>query len=55
MNIYEAYIYTWTEQTSNENILKHVNEKRRIIVELKKIQSRFIRHILRKGKLENTA
>jgi hypothetical protein len=38
----------------NEDILKQVNEKRNIIVELEeKRQSRFIRHILRKEKLEN--
>jgi hypothetical protein len=38
---------------SNEDIPKQVNEKKKIIVELRKKQSRFIRQILRKGKLEN--
>jgi hypothetical protein len=40
-----------TDKVFNLDILKQVNEKRRINVELKKKQSRFIRHILRKGKL----
>jgi hypothetical protein len=38
---------------TNEDILKPVNENRKTIKELRKKQSRFIRHILRKGKLKN--
>jgi hypothetical protein len=33
---------------------KQVNEKRKVIVELRKKESNLIRHILRKQKLENT-
>jgi hypothetical protein len=43
----------WTDKITNENILKQINEKRKTIKELRKKQSRFIGHILRKGKLEN--
>jgi DNA replication protein DnaD len=43
----------WTHKITNENILKQVNEKRQTIKQLIKKQSRFIAHILRKGKLEN--
>jgi hypothetical protein len=43
----------WTDKIANEDILKQVNEKRRIIVEFRKKESRFTRHILRKEKLEN--
>jgi hypothetical protein len=43
----------WTDKIANENILKQVNEKRKTIKELRKKQSRFIGHILGKGKLEN--
>jgi ribosomal 50S subunit-associated protein YjgA (DUF615 family) len=43
----------WTEKITNKNILKQVNEKRKTIKELRKKQSRFIGHILRKGKFEN--
>jgi ribosomal 50S subunit-associated protein YjgA (DUF615 family) len=43
----------WTDKITNEDILKQVNEKRKTITELRKKQSRFIGHILRKGKLEN--
>jgi hypothetical protein len=43
----------WTDKITNENILKQVNEKRKTIKELRNKQSRFIEHILRKGKLEN--
>jgi hypothetical protein len=43
----------WTDKITNENILKQVNMKRKTIKELGKKQSRFIGHILRKGKLEN--
>ena len=42
-----------TDKITNENILKQVNEKRKTIKELRKQTSRFIEHILRKGKLEN--
>ena len=44
---------SWSDKTSNENILKQTNEKRRIITKLRKRQSKFIGHILRKGKLEH--
>jgi hypothetical protein len=43
----------WTDKITNENILKQVNEKRRIIAELRNKQSRFIGYILRKGKLKS--
>jgi hypothetical protein len=43
----------WTDKITNENILKQINEKRKTIKELRKKQSGFIGHILRKGKLEN--
>ena len=42
----------WTAKMSNEEILKQVNEEKNIITELRKRQSKFIGHILRKGKLE---
>jgi ribosomal 50S subunit-associated protein YjgA (DUF615 family) len=47
INLFLVFIIT------NEDILKQVNEKRKTIKELGKKQSRFIGHILRKGKLEN--
>ena len=43
----------WTDKITNENILKQANEKRKTIKQLRQKQSRFIGHILRKGKLEN--
>jgi hypothetical protein len=42
----------WTDKITNEDILKQVNMKRKLIKEIRKKQSRFIRHILRKGELE---
>jgi hypothetical protein len=43
----------WTDKISDEDILKQVSEKRRMLLELRKKQSRFIPHIVKKGKLEN--
>jgi len=39
----------------NEEILNQANEKRSIIKEVRKRKSKFIGHILRKGKLEYIA
>jgi hypothetical protein len=44
---------SWTETISKEDILKQVNEKMRLVVKLRKKQSRFLGHILKKGNLEN--
>ena len=44
---------SWTDKISNENILIQTNERRKIIMGLRKRQSKFIGHILRKGKLEH--
>ena len=42
----------WTAKISNEAILNQANEERRLIKEVRMRQSKFIGHILRKGKIE---
>lgn len=44
---------SWTDKISNENLFIKTNERRKIILDLRKSQSKFIGHILRKGKLEH--
>ena len=44
---------SWTAKITNENVLKEANEKRRLITDLRKRQSKFIGHVLRKRKIEH--
>jgi ribosomal 50S subunit-associated protein YjgA (DUF615 family) len=43
----------WTEKRTNEHVLYEAKEQRNLITELRRKQSKFIGHILRKGTLEH--
>ena len=43
----------WTARRSNDSVLGKVNERRSLITNIRKRQSMFFGHIMRRGKLEH--
>jgi len=44
---------SWTARKTNEEVLREAGVKRQIIAKIRGRQSRFLGHVLRRGKLEH--